>query len=65
MDSIRVTKVSLSLGARPGENSRSLPQVEGVLCTKAGHSAQGTVHLTAHHLIFNYDDNVKEEMWVS
>lgn len=36
-----------------------------MLCSKAGSIASGTVHLTAHHLIFHYDDPAKEEMWVS
>jgi len=40
-------------------------QVEGVLCGKGGSTSSGTVHLTAHHLIFHYDDTSKEEMWVS
>lgn len=40
-------------------------QVEGVLCSKAGSTSSGTVHLTAHHLIFAYDDKDKEELWVS
>lgn len=39
-------------------------KVEGVLCSKAGSIASGTVHLTAHHLIFHYDDPAKEEMWI-
>ncbi|KAI0725006.1 phosphatases II [Fomitopsis betulina] len=45
-------------------DSIRVTKVEGVLCTQAGHTAQGTVHLTAHHLIFNYEDDAKEEMWV-
>lgn len=40
-------------------------QVEEVLCSKAGSTRPGTVHLTAHHLIFAYDDAENEEMWVS
>ncbi|KZS99640.1 uncharacterized protein LAESUDRAFT_107245, partial [Laetiporus sulphureus 93-53] len=40
-------------------------RVEGVLCCKAGTTALGTVHLTAHHLIFHYDDDpTREEMWI-
>jgi hypothetical protein len=35
------------------------------VCTKAGRSSQGTLHLTAHHLIFHHDDQEREEMWVS
>ncbi|KAH9950277.1 phosphatases II [Amylocystis lapponica] len=39
-------------------------KVEGVLCSKGGSTAPGTLHLTAHHLIFHYDDTGKEETWV-
>jgi len=42
-------------------------QVEDVLCRKSSRTASGTLHLTAHHLIFCYDDKTaeEEEMWVS
>ncbi|PCH37791.1 phosphotyrosine protein [Wolfiporia cocos MD-104 SS10] len=39
-------------------------KVEGVLCTKAGITTSGTIHLTAHHLIFHHDDPEREETWV-
>ncbi|KAH7913992.1 phosphatases II [Hygrophoropsis aurantiaca] len=39
-------------------------KVEQVLCGKSGSSQYGSLHLTAHHLIFRYDDQEKEEMWV-
>ncbi|OBZ75993.1 Phosphoinositide 3-phosphatase, partial [Grifola frondosa] len=39
-------------------------RVEGVLCGKSGNTHFGTLHLTAHHLIFAYDEEGKEEMWV-
>ncbi|KAI0934675.1 hypothetical protein AcV5_006441 [Taiwanofungus camphoratus] len=39
-------------------------KVQGVLCSKAGSTLSGTLHLTAHHLIFHYDDEAREEMWV-
>ncbi|KAG6333230.1 hypothetical protein ID866_5865 [Astraeus odoratus] len=39
-------------------------QVERVLCGKSGSAHYGSLHLTAHHLIFRYDDAEKEEMWV-
>lgn len=42
-----------------------LLQIEGVLCRKAGKTLRGTVHLTAHHLIFVHDNKVEEELWVS
>ncbi|KAE9394118.1 phosphatases II, partial [Gymnopus androsaceus JB14] len=38
--------------------------VEHVLCTKNGSTLAGTIHLTAHHLIFRYDDGKEKEMWV-
>ncbi|KAH7926664.1 phosphatases II [Leucogyrophana mollusca] len=39
-------------------------KVENVLCGKSGSAQYGSLHLTAHHLIFRYDDAQKEEMWV-
>lgn len=40
-------------------------QVEGVTCTKNATTLLGTIHLTAHHLIFRYDDATEKEMWAS
>ncbi|KAI0056466.1 phosphatases II [Artomyces pyxidatus] len=42
-----------------------IPKVQNVLCSKAGKTTQGTLHLTAHHLIFCYDDSPEPEMWAS
>ncbi|KIK59568.1 hypothetical protein GYMLUDRAFT_201729 [Collybiopsis luxurians FD-317 M1] len=39
-------------------------KVEHVLCTKNGSTLSGTIHLTAHHLIFRYDGGKENEMWV-
>ncbi|GLB34678.1 putative protein-tyrosine phosphatase family, non-receptor class myotubularin subfamily protein [Lyophyllum shimeji] len=39
-------------------------KVERVACTKTGTTRQGTIHLTAHHLIFRYDEEAEKEMWV-
>ncbi|KAJ7286081.1 protein-tyrosine phosphatase-like protein [Mycena rebaudengoi] len=39
-------------------------KVEKVSCTKNGAVLVGTIHLTAHHLIFRYDDANEKEMWV-
>ncbi|TFK54732.1 phosphatases II [Heliocybe sulcata] len=39
-------------------------KVENVLCCKGGKTGSGTLHLTAHHLIFHYQDGEEEEMWV-
>ncbi|EMD38096.1 hypothetical protein CERSUDRAFT_113233 [Gelatoporia subvermispora B] len=39
-------------------------KVEGVLCSSGGINSTGTLHLTAHHLIFHYDDPGREELWV-
>jgi myotubularin-related protein 6/7/8 len=39
--------------------------VEQVLFAKSGSISKGTVHLTAHHIIFRYDDAEEKEMWVS
>ncbi|KAI0086404.1 protein-tyrosine phosphatase-like protein [Irpex rosettiformis] len=45
-------------------DSIRVTKVDGVLCSKSGKTLPGTVHLTAHHLIFAYDDKDKEELWV-
>ena len=34
-------------------------------CTKGGSTSEGTLHLTAHHAIFHYDEAGREELWVS
>ncbi|KAG6817807.1 hypothetical protein H0H87_003215 [Tephrocybe sp. NHM501043] len=39
-------------------------QVERVAFTKSGTTRWGTIHLTAHHLIFRYDEEAEQEMWV-
>ena len=40
-------------------------QVEQVQIAKGGTISMGTVHLTAHHIIFHYDAAGEKEMWVS
>lgn len=84
MDSIKVAKVSpcfiiVHFGSKPPDPcfsdclSSSLPldQVDRVLCTRPTSKAYGTVHLTAHHLIFCFDAvedegaEPEKEMWVS
>lgn len=44
-----------------------LLQVEQVLFSKGALVSHGTLHLTAHHIIFRYDEPVSDEteMWVS
>lgn len=64
MDALRVTKVCLGDSSTLQSTDRGL-QVEGVLCTKGGSTSSGTLHLTAHHAIFHYDEEGREEMWVS
>lgn len=44
---------------------RDCLQVEQVLFTKSGSIWRGTIHLTAHHIIFRYNDEDEKEMWVS
>ncbi|KIM65373.1 hypothetical protein SCLCIDRAFT_1212543 [Scleroderma citrinum Foug A] len=39
-------------------------KVEKVLCGKSGSAHYGSLHLTAHHLIFRYEDAGQEELWV-
>ncbi|KAH9483902.1 Phosphoinositide 3-phosphatase [Psilocybe cubensis] len=39
-------------------------KVEQVIFSKAGSISQGTVHLTAHHIIFRYDEAEEKEMWM-
>jgi hypothetical protein len=64
MDSIRVSKVRFVWNA-PLICSILRVQVERVLCGKSGGAHYGSLHLTAHHLIFRYEDAEKEEMWAS
>ncbi|KAG1756401.1 phosphatases II [Suillus paluster] len=45
-------------------DSIRVSKVEKVLCGKSGSAQYGSLHLTAHHLIFRYEDAEKEEMWV-
>ncbi|KAF8920997.1 protein-tyrosine phosphatase-like protein [Mucidula mucida] len=45
-------------------DSIRVSKVENVTCTKGISSLTGTVHLTAHHLIFQYDDEKEKELWV-
>ena len=40
-------------------------QVEQVLFAKSGLISRGNIHLTAHHIIFRYNDENEKEMWVS
>ncbi|KAI0253526.1 protein-tyrosine phosphatase-like protein [Lactifluus subvellereus] len=42
-----------------------IPKVSNVLCSKSGRTSPGTLHLTAHHLIFSYTDPSQSEMWVA
>ncbi|KAF8489799.1 protein-tyrosine phosphatase-like protein [Russula emetica] len=42
-----------------------IPKVSNVLCSKSGRTSPGTLHLTAHHLIFSYADVSQSEMWVA
>ncbi|PFH54167.1 hypothetical protein AMATHDRAFT_72690 [Amanita thiersii Skay4041] len=44
-------------------DSIRVSKVEGVACLKSGSTSIGTIHLTAHHLIFRVND-AQEEMWV-
>lgn len=57
MDHIKVSKVCATLFDPPTDAK----QVEQVHVTKGSIRAIGTLHLTAHHLIFNSDD---QEIWV-
>ncbi|KAA1469200.1 phosphatases II [Dentipellis sp. KUC8613] len=45
-------------------DSIRVTKVSNVLCSKSSKTYPGTLHLTAHHLIFSYDDNAETEMWV-
>ena len=65
MDAIRVSKVAAPAYKQIIENWTSLCQVENVLFTKSGTASNGTLHLTAHHIIFRYDLAEEKEMWVS
>ncbi|TEB26595.1 phosphatases II [Coprinellus micaceus] len=46
-------------------DSIRIPKVEQVAYTKSGRSSIGTLHLTAHHLIFHYNEEDEDkELWV-
>ncbi|PBK78460.1 phosphatases II [Armillaria solidipes] len=45
-------------------DSIRVSKVERVTCTKSGSTLTGTIHLTAHHLIFQYDEDKESELWV-
>ncbi|KAF7311507.1 Protein phosphatase [Mycena kentingensis (nom. inval.)] len=62
MDALRVTKVR-SLSSAPAMSKTAL-QVAGVSCSRNSSNLPGTVHLTAHHLIFRYDADKEKELWV-
>ncbi|KAF5389902.1 hypothetical protein D9757_003599 [Collybiopsis confluens] len=64
MDAIRVSKACLALFEHSIISLESSVQVENVFCTKNGTTLSGTIHLTAHHLIFRYDEGKQSEMWV-
>ncbi len=65
MDAIRVSKVVPPSCKQIIETDPRSCQVQNVLFTKAGTSSSGTLHLTAHHIIFRYDFVEEKEMWVS
>ncbi|KAG7448061.1 phosphatases II [Guyanagaster necrorhizus] len=44
-------------------DSIRVSKVEHVSCTKSGSTVTGTIHLTAHHLIFQYDEGKEKELW--
>ncbi|KAF8263066.1 protein-tyrosine phosphatase-like protein [Lactarius quietus] len=58
----RVRRVTTSAHAM---DAIRIPKVSNVLCSKSGRTLPGTLHLTAHHLIFSYDDDSQSEMWVA
>ncbi|THH16496.1 hypothetical protein EW146_g4156 [Bondarzewia mesenterica] len=45
-------------------DSLRITKVENILCTKPSKAYSGTLHLTAHHLIFSSNDGVESEMWI-
>lgn len=63
MDAIKVTRVCTILFFT---SRRLMPmiKVEDVLCRRGGQVISGTLHLTAHHLIFHHDNKAEDEFWV-
>ncbi|KAH9009888.1 Myotubularin-like phosphatase domain-containing protein, partial [Lactarius pseudohatsudake] len=61
---LRRRAVRVATSARSMDAIR-IPKVSNVLCSKSGRTLPGTLHLTAHHLIFSYDDDSQSEMWAS
>ncbi|KAI0310647.1 protein-tyrosine phosphatase-like protein [Amylostereum chailletii] len=41
-----------------------ISKVPNISLSRSGKTLRGTLHLTAHHLIFSYDDGDQPEMWV-
>src|SRR5216683_1199337 len=64
MDSIRISKVFNSQFCERNALTRVI-EVSNVLCSKSGKTSPGTLHLTAHHLIFSYADVSQSELWAS
>ena len=67
MDAIRIPKVYFTVQSNSAGKKtliRAL-KVSNVLCSKSGRTLPGTLHLTAHHLIFSYEDDSQPEMWAS
>lgn len=65
MDAIRVSKVGYEVPQVNSGPDSPHSQVENVTCTKSGTTLLGTIHLTAHHIIFRYDGGAEKEMWAS
>lgn len=65
MDAIRVPKVGHYVVYFGANAYDFIHQVSDVLCSKAGKTSFGTLYLTAHHLIFSFNDDVEPEMWAS
>ncbi|KAN0103897.1 Protein-tyrosine phosphatase-like protein [Russula decolorans] len=55
---------ALSTGSNLEMDAIRIPKVPNVLCSKSGRTSPGTLHLTAHHLIFSYADVSQSEMWI-
>jgi len=64
MDAIRVSRVSFFFLSSCRISQHLQFKVPGVSLHKGSRTATGTVHLTAHHLIFSYDGSSNQEMWV-
>ncbi|KDQ07073.1 hypothetical protein BOTBODRAFT_167425 [Botryobasidium botryosum FD-172 SS1] len=46
------------------DDALKITKVERVLCNRPGSQSEGTIHLTKHVMIFRFDADTSDEMWI-